>query len=157
MKKEREQAPAGAATVARYRLSLVREPSPPYLVPVPCDDPRRVARFLSRLLEDAPSEVLGALFLDVRHRAIGHTIAYCGTLTRTTCEPRGLLAPALLANAAGIILFHNHPTGDPSPSTEDLVFTRKVEMSCDVLGLRLIDHLIVGEDGRYASLRRVGW
>jgi hypothetical protein len=65
-------------------------------------------------------------FLDVRNRAIGYQLAYIGTLARAAVEPRGIFSAALLAYAAGIILFHNHPSGDPSPSAEDLAFTRRM-------------------------------
>ncbi len=96
---------------------------------------------------------MGALFLDIRNRVIGHTVAYVGTLTRLAAEPRGLLLPALLANAASVIVFHTHPSGDPSPSAGDRAFTKTVADACAFLGLFLADHLILGEGDRFLSMR----
>jgi DNA repair protein RadC len=101
---------------------------------------------------------MGAIFLDTRNRAIGHQIAYIGTLARAAVEPRGIFSAALLANAAGIVLFHNHPSGDPSPSAEDLAFTRRMADAGELLGIRVLDHIVVGEAPRFVSLkRRGGW
>jgi DNA repair protein RadC len=108
------------------------------------------------LVENEPYEVMGALMLDTRHRAIGYEIAYRGTLNRAAVEPRGLLVPALLSNASGLIAFHNHPSGDPTPSAEDLAFTRRLADAGEIVGVRLLDHLIVGEAPKYISLRSRG-
>jgi DNA repair protein RadC len=64
----------------------------------------------------------------------------------------------LLANAASIILFHNHPSGDPSPSAEDLALTRRMADAGELLGIRVVDHIVVGEAPAFVSLkRRGGW
>jgi DNA repair protein RadC len=146
-----------ARSIARYRLSLVREARKPYAEAALCSTPEGAARFLHELLADAYQEVLGCLLVDTRHRAVGYHVAYTGSLTRITVEPRGLLVPALLANAAAIIAFHNHPSGDPAPSAEDLAFTRRLSEAGDVVGVRLLDHLILGEAPRYTSLRQRGY
>ena len=88
--------------------------------------------------------------------AIGHQLAYIGTLTRAAVEPRGILTAALLSNAAGILLFHNHPSGDPSPSAEDLAFTRRMAEAGEVVGVRVVDHIIIGEAPAFVSLRQRG-
>jgi DNA repair protein RadC len=145
-------------TIARYRVALVREESTPYETPEHCGDPEAAARFLHRILSSWDREVMGALFLDTRNRAIGHQLAYIGTLTRAAVEPRGILTAALLANAAGVLLFHNHPSGDPSPSAEDLAFTRRMADAGEIVGVRVLDHLIIGEPPAFVSLkRRGGW
>ncbi len=143
-------------TITRYRVALVREEATPYESPENCGDPAAAARFLHTILASWDREVMGALFLDTRNRAIGHQVAYIGTLTRAAVEPRGILSAALLANAAGIILFHNHPSGDPSPSAEDLAFTRRMAEAGEVVGVRVVDHVIVGEAPTYVSLRQRG-
>lgn len=144
-------------TISRFRLCLVREAEAPYEAE-PCAHPGAAARFLHRELEGYDREVMGALFLDAKHRAIGYTVAYVGTLSRAAAEPRGLLVPALLANAAGLLLFHTHPSGDCSPSADDLAFTRRLREAADLLGLRLVDHLILGEPPAFVSLeQRGGW
>jgi DNA repair protein RadC len=143
-------------TIARYRVTLVREESTPYETPEHCGDPATCARFLHRILSSWDREVMGALFLATRNRAIGHQLAYVGTLSRAAVEPRGILSAALLSNCAGIILFHNHPSGDPSPSAEDIAFTRRMAEAGEVVGIRVVDHIIVGEAPAFVSLRQRG-
>ena len=141
----------------RYRLELVREHGPPYEELQLCNRPERAAKFLAELVRPFAYEVMGVVMLDTRNRAIGHLIAYQGTLNRAAVEPRGLLVPSLLANAAGIIVFHNHPSGDPSPSAEDLAFTRRLAAAGDTVGIKLVDHLILGAgDDRWVSLKQRG-
>jgi DNA repair protein RadC len=135
---------------------LVREPATAYDRPRNANEPHAAARYLHELVADACQEVMGALMLDGRHRAIGHHIAYRGTLNRAAVEPRGLLVPALLANAASYIVFHNHPSGDPTPSAEDLCFTRRLAEASELVGISLLDHIILGEKPRYVSLRERG-
>ena len=143
-------------TIARYRLSLVREAEVPYEAKR-CTSPATVAQFLQKhVVGDRDREVMGAVFLDTRQQAIGHTIAYVGTVNRTAVEPRGLLVPALLVNASGFILFHNHPSGDPSPSAEDLAFTRRCLQAGEIVGVPLVDHLILGAPFHFVSLRERG-
>lgn len=143
------------ATSSRYRLTLVREEEAPYEAE-PCAFPAQAARLLHSVVEGWDREIVGALFLDTRNRAIGHTIAYVGTLSRTAAEPRGLIVPALLVNAAGLIVFHNHPSGDPSPSAEDLAFTRRVREAGEAVGIRIVDHIVLGDSPAFASVRERG-
>lgn len=142
-------------TLTRYRLSLVREEEVPYRK-TKCHTPEGAAYFLHNVLEDAWQEKMGAILLDNNHITIGYHIAYSGCLTRTSVEPRGLLVPALLTNAAGIVAFHNHPSGNPKPSPEDYAFTRRLDEAAKVVGVRCLDHLIIGEKPSYVSLRRRG-
>lgn len=145
---------ADVQTLTRYGLRLVCEDRVPYDRLIRCDQPETAARFLHTVLEGIDREVFGALFVDSRHHAIGHTIAYIGTLTQAPVEPRGVLVPALLANAAALILFHNHPSGDPDPSQDDLQLTRRLVEAGDVLGVKVLDHIVLGEAPRYTSLYR---
>lgn len=146
----------GATFRRRYRLSLIQEAEVPYDAELSaCTDPQDALRFLNRVVDGYAQEVMGALYLDSRNRAIAHTIAFVGTLTRASVEPRQLLATGLLVNAAGLILFHNHPSGDPSPSAEDLAFTKRMAKAGEHVGIRLLDHLILGE-GTHVSLRERG-
>lgn len=143
---------------ARYRLDLVHEATVPYLVDeLPTlNRPTSLAHFLwSTIFEREPREVLVALFLDCRHRPIGHMIASTGGLHRTIFEPRTLLAAALLHNAYGLVIAHNHPSGSLEPSSEDRLATRRLQEGAELLGLQLCDHLIVGEGGRFVSLRAI--
>jgi DNA repair protein RadC len=86
-----------------------------------------------------------ALYTDNNCRAIGWTVAYVGCLNRCSVEPRGLVVPALLANASGLIMAHNHPSGSAQPSSEDRLFTARMKHACELLGLRLLDSMVVAE------------
>ena len=120
--------------------------------------PEAVATFLALRYGLQGQEVMGALFLDTRNRLLQDTEIFRGTLNRAAVEPRAILKQGLLRNAAGFVLFHTHPSGDPSPSAEDLAFTRRMANAGEVVGLRLVDHLIVGGGGRWVSLKkRGGW
>lgn len=150
---------AAALTYAavRYRLSLVRENETEYGEPVAMDRPAAVVRWLwERIYHDAPAEQLVALYLDQRNRLIGYSVVYTGTLAKIAVEPRGVLASALLCNAASVVIAHNHPSGDPSPSAEDLLFTRRLAEAGEVVGVPLTDHLIIGDAGRWFSMRERG-
>ena len=101
-------------------------------------------------------EQVGALFLSARNRLIRHDPEiYRGTLDRAVIEPREILKRALLCDAAGIIVYHNHPSGDPTPSREDREFTRRLAAAAEALGVRLLDHLVVSAVGS-VSFREAG-
>lgn len=124
----------------------------------PMTHPGAVARYLSLQFASPGQEVMGALYLDTRNRLLGVQEVYRGTLNRAAVEPRAVLKEGLLRDAAGFVLFHTHPSGDPSPSAEDLAFTRRIAQSGELLGVRLVDHLILGSGDTWVSLRqRGGW
>jgi len=124
----------------------------------PLGRPDEVARYLTLRYRLRDQEVMGALFLDVRGKLLADKELYRGTLSRAAVEPREVLKEALRRGAAGVVLFHTHPSGDPSPSPEDFAFTRRMSSAADVVGVRLIDHLILGASGQWVSLReRGGW
>lgn len=118
--------------------------------------PDCVARYLRLRFARQGQEILGALFLDAKNRLLGESEVFRGTLQRAAVSPRQLLKKALLADAARIVIFHTHPSGDPSPSAEDLAFTRRLAEAGEVVGLRLVDHLILGRGRRWVSLRQRG-
>ena len=112
------------------------------------NEPRLVKESLRRSQGDGAQERTGALYLNARNRLLRHDPEiYRGTLDRAVVEPRELLKRALLANAAGLIGYHNHPSGDPTPSREDREFTRRLASAADAVGLRLLDHIVVARDG----------
>ena len=142
--------------VPRYRLSLVREAESTYRHDL-LDRPESVAAWLwQEIYHDAAQEQMSAVFVDVRNRLIGYQVAYVGTLARAACEPRAILTAGLLCNATAFILAHNHPSGDPSPSPEDLSFSRRMAEAGELVGVRLLDSMILGDAGRWVSLGRRG-
>ena len=122
----------------------------------PLAHPAAVASYLALRFQLRDQEVMGALYLDTRHRLLAERELYRGTLNRAAVEPRQILKEGLLHGAAGCILFHTHPSGDPSPSAEDLAFTRRMAEAGEVIGIRLVDHLVLGGVGRWVSLRERG-
>lgn len=149
--------PAKAATVAaavelarRLARADIRERDP-------LGHPAAVASYLTLRYSTLDQEVMGALYLDARHRLLGERELFRGALQRAVAEPRRILREGLLAGAAGCIVFHTHPSGDPSPSAEDLAFTRRLAEAGEAVGIRLVDHLVLGGQGRWVSLRERGW
>jgi len=120
------------------------------------NEPSVVKDYLRRAHGDGTQERTGALFLNARNRLLrDDPEIYRGTLDRAVVEPREILKRALLANAAALIVYHNHPSGDPSPSREDREFTRRLASAADLVGLRLLDHVVVGREG-CVSFREAG-
>ncbi len=147
---KRAEKPRGAIaeghTVTRYRLRLVKEDQEPVAEPEILARPVEIAAFLwKRVFDGVDREVMCAVYVDSGNRVIGWTIAYVGCLSRCGVEPRGLVVPALLANASGLVIAHNHPGGSEKPSEEDKYFTRRMHLACDILGLKLVDSLVVAE------------
>lgn len=118
----------------RYRLELVREDDTPYEPGWKAGDPQTTARFIAAQIGNKPQEHMTAIYLDTR------------------------LHVGLLLGAPSVIVAHNHPSGDPTPSLEDVAFTRRLADAGNVVGLQLVDHIIVGTPERWISLRqRGGW
>ncbi len=113
------------------------------------------AEYLVRRYGGSDQEITGALFLNFHKRLIAVEEFFRGTLSRSAVAPAPILKAALRYRAAGLIVFHNHPSGDPTPSLEDLSFTRQMAKAGKVMGVPLVDHLIVGI-GRWVSLRLQG-
>ncbi len=120
------------------------------------DHPGKVASYLTLRYLDPQQERMGALFLDQKNHVLGESLLFQGTPSRAAVDPGIPLREALLAGARALILFHNHPSQDPSPSPQDLRFTKRVAQGAETLGLRLLDHVILGSLGRWVSLRRRG-
>lgn len=118
--------------------------------------PEAVARYLALRYGTRDQEVMGSLYVDRRKRLLCEAMLYRGTLNRVVAEPRAILKRGLLVGASGIVLFHTHPSGDPTPSPEDLEFTRRIAKAGDVVGMPLLDHLILGGPNAWVSLRAQG-
>jgi len=119
----------------------------------PLSRPVDVARYLALRYHTSDQEVMGALFLDARSLLLGEREMFRGTLSRISVEPREILRECLQRGASSIYLFHTHPSGDPEPSAEDLLFTRRMAEAAEIVGLRLLDHVVLGHRGRWVSLR----
>jgi len=121
----------------------------------PVTDPGALARSLIARYSHHVQERLGAVYLDAKNRIIREREVYIGTLNAATVSTRDVLRHALDDHASSVIVFHNHPSGDPAPSAEDLLFTRKLVEAGKVLGIDVLDHLVLGMN-RYVSLKQRG-
>lgn len=122
----------------------------------PLARPGDAVRYLALRYRKRDQEVVGALLLDGRRRLIGDRELYRGTLTETAVEPREVLKECLLRGATGLVLFHTHPSGDPTPSSRDLLFTRRLAAAAEAVGVELVDHLIVAGAESWVSLKERG-
>ena len=114
--------------------------------------PADSAAVLMALLQDEPGEVFAILCLSTKHRVIAYHEVSRGTLDATLVHPRDVFRAALMSNTGSIILAHNHPSGDPSPSADDIQLTRRLVAAGALLGVDVLDHIIVG-DSRYYSFK----
>jgi len=121
----------------------------------PIRHPQQMATYLGARLADAQVESFGVLMLDARNRLLADDILSSGGWSASVVRPREVFRRALLAGAPALILYHNHPSGDPAPSREDIQITRQLVEAGQLLGIKVLDHLIVGVEG-YASLRERG-
>ena len=117
--------------------------------------PADTEAFLVARLRDLPHELFCCLYLDNRHRIIHFEELFRGTIDGTSVYPREVVKQALSVNAAAIILAHNHPSGVAEPSQADERITRRIKAALDLVDIRLLDHLIIG-DGAAISLARRG-
>ncbi len=128
------------------RVALARTDTRPRFV-----NSLQIFRFVEPQLRGIQQEVFEVLVLDARNRLLRRERISLGTLTGSLVHPREVFRVALKVGACAIVLVHNHPSGDPSPSPEDLQVTDRLKRAGELIGVRVLDHVIVG-DGRYVSL-----
>jgi DNA repair protein RadC len=117
--------------------------------------PGDAADLLRDRLQDLPREEFWIACLTVKNEVTCISMISAGDLSSSVVHPREVFKVAALANAASVILFHNHPSGDPTPSCEDLDVTKRLRQAGKLLGIPVLDHVVLGADGRYASLREL--
>jgi DNA repair protein RadC len=115
-----------------------------------------VISVMAPLLEPEVVEVCYVLCLTAPLTLIGYHLVSRGSLSETLMHPREVFKAAVLANAAGIVLVHNHPSGNPTPSRTDLEVTNRLRTAGEVMGIELLDHIIIGHHGLFVSLREGG-
>jgi DNA repair protein RadC len=117
--------------------------------------PREMAAYLLPQYGGSTVEQFGLVMLDTKHRVIRIKIVSSGSLDTTVVHPREVFREAAAASAAAIVLFHNHPSGDPTPSPDDLLLTTRMISAGAVMGIDVVDHLILA-DQQYFSLLEAG-
>jgi DNA repair protein RadC len=146
----------------RYYLKLatwtvVREPGEPS--PRKLDSPEAVTRLAEDLIRasDDGKEHFWVILLDSQNGYLMHTEVSVGSLSASIVHPREVLGPALREGAAHLVLVHNHPSGDPTPSKEDIHLTRQLVEGARLLGIRLHDHIVIGNGTlKWVSLAQKG-
>jgi DNA repair protein RadC len=140
-------------TWRRVRVSLVREAAEqPYAVRHAGD----VVGLLRAFLRDDPRERFAVVYLDTRNHPIAVHDAHVGTCDSSPVHPREVFGPALSLSATSIVVAHNHPSGDPTPSAEDRAMTTRLKDAGELLGIPVLDHVVIGS-GRYYSFANEGF
>jgi len=148
----------GATTAARVKAAaefgrriVLHSPDPMPAIRSPED----VARLLMEEMRSLDREHFRELLLNSKNRVISIEAISVGTLNASIVHPREGLKPAIVKSAAAIILVHNHPTGVPTPSQEDIAITKRFVKAGEIVGIQVLDHVIIG-NGRFQSLKELG-
>lgn len=146
-----------AKIMTKYRLELVKEESHKYEVETRISCPKDIYEVLTKIcrIQCNAEEVFILITLNTKNIVTGYFEVHRGTINTSLVHPREVFKRALLNNASNIMVAHNHPSGDPNPSKEDIQITERLKEAGNLLGINLLDHIIVGED-KYISLKEKG-
>jgi DNA repair protein RadC len=125
-------------------LKVVQEVDAEYRSRTTFTSAEDVAEIIHQKIGDYANEVCGVLMLDTKHRLTGWGIVGQGSLDICAASPREVFLPALLSGAAAVIFFHNHPSGDTTPSRNDIILTEQLVKAGKILGVQVLDHVVVG-------------
>jgi len=150
-------------TTTRYAMRLHTvsvvcdhaQPDKDGIIGYQADKPENAGRLVLDLLAtvDPDGETFGIVTLDGRHRVTGFKLLTQGTRTQAPVDGRKLFRAAMKMDAVSVILFHNHPSGDPEPSRQDLDLTRRLVLGGKVVGIDVVDHILTTPNDRWVSLR----
>ena len=138
--------------VRQVRVALVRDARRSGEDRITISRPTDVVPMLADIAK-SDRENFVVLHLDARNQLNSMEIVSIGSLNASLVHPREVWKGAILANAASIILAHNHPSGDPTPSREDIELTGRLKQSAEIMGVDLLDHLVVAPGGRHISMK----
>lgn len=143
--------------VSFERVVLVKEKVGRYELPRKISSPEDAYNAITTItnIEEEAQEVFGILILNTKNKIVAMHETSRGSLNASIIHPREVFKPAILHNAASIICFHNHPSGDPKPSKEDVDITKRLIEAGEILGISILDHIIVGDE-EYVSLKEMG-
>ena len=136
-------------------IKMVREGSILYDVRK-ISSPTEAAELGRRFLKEADREELIICCLDTKNQPISISVASIGSINSSIVHPREIFKVAILSNASSIILFHNHPSGQADPSAEDINVTKRLKECGNLIGIPLTDHIIIGKEKEYCSLKEKG-
>ena len=139
------------AAIELGRRTLLRRPA----ARLRFESPREVAGYLLPQFGARVVEQFGVVLLDTKHRLLRTTLVSIGTVDSSPAHPREVFREATAAAAAAVVLFHNHPSGDPMPSTDDCDLTRRLLQAGEIIGIQVLDHIILA-DTKYFSFKEAG-
>jgi DNA repair protein RadC len=139
----------GKNSIPLYHLELVRDRNLPYRKLSKVED---AVQIFHDLLDRSPIEQVAVIYVDSSSHIVGAEIVAMGQLTKVSISMREIFRGAIVASVPAIILGHNHPSGDPSPSAQDIAITQAASYSARLLEIQLWDHIIVSPDGRHTSM-----
>jgi DNA repair protein RadC len=116
----------------------------------PLTNSRALFDYLNHTIRDKKRECFTAIYLDAKNRVIADETLFTGTVTASAVYPREVVKAALAHTAAAVIFAHNHPSGDPAPSPDDMAITRKLIQACALVGITVHEHLIIGAEGYFS-------
>ena len=137
----------------RYEVETMPERPKGDLPAINCPDD--VRRLLGPEMAPLAQEQLRVLLLDIKNNVVGQRIIYVGNVNSSIVRPAEVLRPAVIEAVPSIIVSHNHPSGDPTPSPEDVAITKELAAAGKLLGVELLDHVVIGGD-RSVSLKERG-
>ena len=145
------------AYVVFSRVVLVKEKGAMYDVQKKIESPYDAYKAITEItkVQEEAQEVFGILILNNKNKIVAVHEVSRGALNSSLVHPREVFKPAVLHNAAAIVCFHNHPSGDPEPSKVDFEITTRLVEAGKIMGIEVLDHIIVGDD-RYVSLKEMG-
>ncbi len=148
--------------LTKFKLQVIKEKEYEYscisVQKLGCPDD--LMQICSKTLEltKEPEEVFGMITLDTKNNITGYFEVSRGTINSSMVHPREVFKRAILQNASAVVFIHNHPSGETEPSHEDIVLTNRLEECGKILGIRLLDHIIIGDEDRenYYSFKEEG-
>ncbi|WP_010233423.1 JAB domain-containing protein [Clostridium arbusti] len=118
--------------------------------------PRESVDLIKNIIGDMDREALVVITLDVKNHPTSINICSTGSLNSSIVHPREVFKTAILGNAASILIGHNHPSGNPTPSNEDINITKRLKEAGKILGIEVLDHIIIGSFDNYISFKEKG-
>lgn len=138
-------------------VRMVQETDAGYLTRTTLVNPDLAACFIKSKVDDSANELFGVICLDIRNKPTSWAIVNSGSISECQVHLRNVFLPALISGAAAIIVFHNHPSGDPKPSKADLILTENIVKVGRLLGVAVLDHIIIGSgSSKFVSLQTDG-
>ena len=148
MKQRYDQISLDEYTFKKVEVRICLREGEPYYSTEPISGPDQAVNIMGELMKDLDREMVAVVNLDTKHRPLNYNIVSIGSLNASLAPIQNIMKSGILSNAAAIILVHNHPSGSPTPSKEDMQLTEKVIEAGKLMELPLLDHVIIGGGGR---------